>query len=125
MTNLTPELIAKAKAAKSAEELLELATEHDVELTEEEAKTCFEQLHANAEVSDDELEAVSGGGICQDIIDFFQGRNGRNDSTCPYCDDTPKPSNMPANPTFDGGIVTLPYDTRPGDSNDQNKTLFL
>ena len=125
MTNLTPELIAKAKAAKSAEELLELATEHDVELTEEEAKTCFEQLHANAEVSDDELEAVSGGGICQDIIDFFQGRNGRNDSTCPYCDDTPKPSNMPNKPTFDGGIVTLPYDTRPGDSNDQNKTLFL
>ena len=125
MTNLTPELIAKAKAAKSAEELLELATEHDVELTEEEAKTCFEQLHANAEVSDDELEAVSGGGICQDIIDFFQGRNGRNDSTCPYCDDKLKPSNLPDKPTFDGGITTLPYNRLPGDPNDKNKIVFL
>ena len=68
MNNLTPELIAKAKAAKNTEELLELAKENGVELSEEEAKTCFEQLHANVEVSDDELEAVSGGGICQDIV---------------------------------------------------------
>ena len=125
MTNLTPELIAKAKAAKSAEELLELATEHDVELTEEEAKTCFEQLHANAEVSDDELEAVSGGGICQDIIDFFQGRNGRNDSTCPHCGDKPKTSTIPAKPEFDSSITSLPYKTLPGDLNDENKIVFL
>ena len=125
MNNLTPELIAKAKAAKSAEELLELAKENGVELSEEEAKTCFEQLHANAEVSDDELEAVSGGGICQDIIDFFQGRNGRNDSTCPYCGDKPKSSNIPDKPAFDGGITPLPYDTLPGDPNDKNKIVFL
>jgi predicted ribosomally synthesized peptide with nif11-like leader len=118
MTNLTPELIAKAKAAKSAEELLELAKENGVELSEEEAKTCFEQLHANAEVSDDELEAVSGGGICQDVIDFFQGRNGRND--CPYCGDKPKPSNIPAKPEFDSSITPLP-----GDPNDKNKIVFL
>ena len=64
MNNLTPELIAKAKAAKSLEELLELAKENGVDLTEDEAKTCFEQLHANVEVSDDELEAVSGGFNC-------------------------------------------------------------
>ena len=41
MKDLTPELIAKAKAAKSAEELLELAKENGVELTEEEAKSLF------------------------------------------------------------------------------------
>ena len=63
MKNLTPELIAKAKAAKSAEELFELAKENNVELTEEEAKTYFEQLNANGAVSDDELEAVAGGGF--------------------------------------------------------------
>ena len=64
MKNLTPELIAKAKAAKSAEELLALANENNVELTEEEAKTYFEQLNANGTVSDDELDAVAGGGRC-------------------------------------------------------------
>ena len=61
MKNLTPELIAKAKAAKSAEELFELAKENNVELTEEEAKTYFEQLNANSAVSDDALDVVAGG----------------------------------------------------------------
>ena len=61
MKNLTPELIAKAKAAKSAEELLALAKDNNMELTEEEAKTYFEQLNANGIVSDDELDVVAGG----------------------------------------------------------------
>lgn len=61
MKNLTPELIAKAKAAKSAEELLELAKANSVVLTEEEAKIYFEQLNATGVVSDDELDVVSGG----------------------------------------------------------------
>ena len=61
MKNLTTELIAKAKTAKSAEELLALAKDNNVELTEEEAKTYFEQLNANSAVSDDELELVAGG----------------------------------------------------------------
>ena len=47
MKNFTPELIAKAKATKSAEELLTLAKANNVELTEDEAKTYFEQLNAN------------------------------------------------------------------------------
>ena len=133
MKNLTPELIAKAKAAKSAEELLELAKENGVDLTEDESKTCFEQLHANTEISDDELEAVSGGGICQDILDFFRGRDERNDSTCPYCGDKLTPSTTPSTtpsikpdkPTFDNGITLLPYDTIPGDPNDKNKIILL
>ena len=64
MKNLTPELIKKAKAAKSAEELLTLAKANGVELTEDEAKTYFEQLNANGAVADDELDAVVGGGSC-------------------------------------------------------------
>ncbi|MBQ4274454.1 MAG: hypothetical protein IJB94_05750 [Clostridia bacterium] len=66
MNNLTPELIAKAKAAKNTEELLELVKENGVELTEDEAKTYFEQLNANGAVSDEELDAVVGGGSCPD-----------------------------------------------------------
>ena len=66
MKNLTPELIKKAKAAKSAEELLALAKANNVEMTEEQAKIYFEQLNANGTVSDDELDAVVGGGICPD-----------------------------------------------------------
>ena len=64
MKNLTPELIAQAKAAKNAEELLALAKANGVELTETEAKTCFEQLSANGAVSDDELGVVAGGLSC-------------------------------------------------------------
>ena len=64
MKNFTPELIEKAKTAKSAEELLELAGANGIELTEEEAKTYFAQLNANGAVADDELDAVAGGGSC-------------------------------------------------------------
>jgi hypothetical protein len=63
MKNLTPELIEKAKTAKSAEELLELAKANNVEITEDMAKTYFAQLNANGSVSDEELDAVAGGGL--------------------------------------------------------------
>ena len=63
MTGFTPEMIEKAKAAKSADELLALAKENGTELTEEEAKAYFEQLNSKSgELSDDELDAVAGGG---------------------------------------------------------------
>ena len=64
MKNLTPELIAKAKATKSAQELLELAKANNVDLTETEAKTYWAQLSASGTVSDEELDAVVGGGSC-------------------------------------------------------------
>lgn len=57
------ELIEKAKVAKSAEELLALAKENNVELTAEEANTYFVQLNPQmGELGDDELDNVSGGG---------------------------------------------------------------
>ena len=58
------DIIEKVKEAKSAEELLALAKENGVELTEESAKAYFEQLHKMGELSDDELDNVSGG-ACQ------------------------------------------------------------
>ena len=65
MKNLTPEMIEKAKAAKSAEELLELAKENNVEMTADEAATYFAQLNPKSgELDDDDLDAVAGGGGC-------------------------------------------------------------
>ena len=62
MTNLTPEMIEKAKVAKTAEELLELAKANGMEITADEAKTYFAQLNPKSgELDDDELDAVAGG----------------------------------------------------------------
>ena len=58
--NLTSEQLAKAKNAKSAEELLALAKETGVELTGEEAKRYFDALNRQGEFTDDELDAVVG-----------------------------------------------------------------
>ena len=58
---MNKELIAKAKEAASVEELLSLAKENSIELTEEQAKELFDALHASGELSDDELKDVAGG----------------------------------------------------------------
>ena len=55
------ELIEKAKTAKSAEELLEMAKAEGMELTAEEAEKHFCELHKTGELSDEELDSVSGG----------------------------------------------------------------
>ena len=93
MKNLTPEMIDKAKAAKSAEELLEIAKANGVELTAEEVKTYFEQIHANSTISDDDLTAVTGGGDCftdnEDSANLTYGAKDRvrilNGNRCPKC----------------------------------------
>lgn len=110
MKNLTPELIAKAKAAKSAEELFELARANDVEITEDMAKTFFEQLNTSGALSDDELEAVSGGGnICGFFERFFGLNNMLNDN------------DKPEKPTLDNGIMPRPCDSLPCDQTEKKK----
>ena len=60
---MNTELIAKAKHAKSPEELLALAKENGIELTEESAQAYFNQLNPKTgELADDELDNVAGGG---------------------------------------------------------------
>ena len=95
MKNFTPELIAKAKAAKTAEELIELAKDNNVELTEEEAKTYFEQLSANGAVSDDELDGVAGGSFlgisCPSEDEEEQtpaSKENKPVGRCPHCGST-------------------------------------
>ncbi len=59
---LNKELVAKAKEAKTPEELMALAKEAGIELTEESAASAFEQLNPKTgELSDSELDNVSGG----------------------------------------------------------------
>ena len=59
----TPELIEKAKSAKTPEELMALAKENGMELTEESAKAYLDLLHPKTgELADEELDNVSGGG---------------------------------------------------------------
>ena len=61
--NLAPELLEKAKAAKSAEELLALAKENAVAMTGEQAAAYYAKLHpVSGEIADEELENVAGGG---------------------------------------------------------------
>ena len=57
---ITQEIIEKAKAAGSAEELLAIAKENGIDMTADEAKTYFEQINANS-LDDDLLEGVAGG----------------------------------------------------------------
>lgn len=110
MKNLTPELIAKAKAAKRAEELFELARANDVEITEDMAKTFFEQLNTSGALSDDELEAVSGGGnICGFFERFFGLNNMLNDN------------DKPEKPTLDNGIMPHPCDSLPCDQTEKKR----
>ena len=89
MKNLTPELIAKAKEAKSAEELFALAGANGVEITEEEANTYFAQLNANGAVSDDELDLVAGG-CGEETYKLFKLAANEpfrflDDTRCPIC----------------------------------------
>ena len=58
----TKELLDKAKTAESAEALQALARENGIEMSAEEAESYFAELHKSGELSDDELENVSGGG---------------------------------------------------------------
>ena len=62
----TPELLEKAKKAESAEALQALAKENNYDMSAEEAEAYFAKLHKSGELSDEELENVSGGGCRHD-----------------------------------------------------------
>ena len=59
--NISKELIEKAIQAKTAEELLEMAKAENIELSAEQAAKALAQLNRNGELSDEELDNVSGG----------------------------------------------------------------
>ena len=62
---ISKELLEKAKQAKTAEELLEMAKTENINFTAEEAAKAFAELNKSGELSDEELDNVSGG--CGDL----------------------------------------------------------
>lgn len=65
MSELSPELLGKAREAKDSEELLKLAKENGYELSVEDSEKYFALLNpTEGAIQDNELEAVSGG--CND-----------------------------------------------------------
>lgn len=60
---INSEELKQVKMAKSAEELIVLAKERGIELSEEQAKLFFARLNPQSEkLADDELDNVAGGG---------------------------------------------------------------
>ena len=59
--NISKELLEKAKTAKTAEELLEMAKAENIELNAEEAAQALAKMNKNGELSDEELDNVAGG----------------------------------------------------------------
>lgn len=59
--NISKELLEKAKTVKTAEELLALAKNEGIELTAEQAAKVFAELNKTGELSDEELDNVTGG----------------------------------------------------------------
>lgn len=80
------ELLLKAKTAKNAEELLALAKENGMEMTEESAQAYFEQLNKKGELADDEIDNVAGGGCYHDEkLVVTVGTNACENFMCEKC----------------------------------------
>ena len=66
------ELIQKLQAAKSVDEIIAIAKENGVEVTKEKAQELLDKLTVNdGELTDDMLDAVSGGGIVDTVKEWF------------------------------------------------------
>ncbi len=79
---MTEEMIAKAREAQSVEELLQLAKDNGMdEFTMEDAEDLYAQMHASGEMSDEEMENVSGGG-CTVSVDGKKYKVVTNQTKC-------------------------------------------
>ena len=66
-------MIAKLKEAKSVEEIVAIAKEFGKEVTLEQAQELLDRMKgaANGELSDEDLDAVVGGGIVDTVKEWF------------------------------------------------------
>ena len=55
------ELLVKLQAAKSAEELIEMAKAEGAEIAPDKAEELFAKLNAEGELSEESVEAIAGG----------------------------------------------------------------
>ena len=88
---ITKELIEKAKKCSTKEELLELAKQENVEVSDDEINAFLASFGTNKELSDEELENVSGGTCYSD---------------CTYAE-LGIPVEYPQNPSFHPVITTV------------------
>ena len=85
MANFTTKIIEKAKGAKTAHELLELAKAEGINIPVDEAATYFAQLNPkSSELSDNELDNVSGGG-CIDGLPLYRNYTMVQEFFCTNC----------------------------------------
>ena len=85
MADFNAELIQKAKGVKTEHELLELAKAEGIDVTANEAKIYFAQLHPeDGELADAELAGVSGGG-CGDDLPLYRNYSMVQDFFCINC----------------------------------------
>ena len=80
---LSHAIVEKIKSVGSADEVLAIAKECNVEITPEEANKYFYQIHSG-ELSDDELDGVAGGYACSSgrVGDTVRVTSGETCSTC-------------------------------------------
>ena len=88
MAEFNKELLEKAKQANSAEELLALAKENNVEFTQEQAEAYFDQMNKSGELSDDELDNVAGGTCYHGERPVVTAINECDYWACEYCGGT-------------------------------------
>jgi len=86
---ITPEMIEQAKKAQSVEELLALAKKNGIALNEEKAQELFDRWHTTRELSDNELDSISGGCGSGDAPAPTPAPSTK---TCPKCSYTWTPS---------------------------------
>lgn len=85
MADFNAEMIQKAKGAKTAHELYELAKSEGINITADEAVTYFAQLNPkSSELSDSELVNVSGGG-CGDNLPLYRNYSMVQEFFCTSC----------------------------------------
>ena len=85
MENFNAEMIEKAKVAKTAEELYEIAKANGVEMSADEAATYFAQLNPKSgELNDDDLDSVAGG-ACGGGVRVGDNVRVTSGETCPTC----------------------------------------
>ena len=94
---LTSKMKSVAMQAKSVEELLKLAAEYGYEISKEEAEEIYAELNQAGELSDEELENVTGGGCYStdkegllivtagNRCELFKQSSFRSGSTCLSC----------------------------------------
>ena len=83
MTN--EEMLAKAKSAKSPEDIMNIAKEGGSQISLEKAEDIFKALNKSGELSDDEIKNAAGGGCYRNGIYIVGERFSCDDYECRRC----------------------------------------